>query len=356
MRASWNALAFTSLLSLACFAVGSPASAQEWFTPEACLIKEARIDPDAYPPALEQQFRTQLADIPNPNGRLWRVVAADGATSHLWGSYHTPHPLLLDLPDTFRSILDEARVVALEFDYLPDSRADLQNSFQIDSMWLPWEAGREYRADITPEVLGWITQRMTDLDWDPTYLPDMTDAGLFQLLIGDPCGDYLVSVLLGQDFYIAQEALLAGAEVTGLQRPEDLANQLNHPSRAANARALIKLYAAGLGPEGADPTLRSTAYALYLQGRLGELDLWSSDWLKGFYGPEEAARIEGLAEDYILTERNGFFAAAARPLLDQGGAVLVVGASHLPGELGMVELLRDAGYQVERVPLPGEPP
>jgi uncharacterized protein len=276
--------------------------------------------------------------------------------SHLWGTYHTPDPLLLDLPQTFRSVLADARVVALEFDPIPESRDELNAAFDIATLWSPWPTVTDPRDDISPKVLDWILQRMTDLDWDPTYLPQMTDAGLFSLLLYDPCGDYLSGVLPGQDAYIAQVAYLAGAEVTGLQKPQDLALQLTDASRAANARALIQLYGAYLGPDGADPAIRSTAYALYLQGRLGELDLWSSDLLTRVYAPDEAARIERLALDYVLVERNGFFVTAARPLLDQGGAVLAVGASHLPGDLGMVEMLRDAGYQVERVPLPDEPP
>lgn len=345
-----------ALLAVTLLAAPGPAAAQDWFTAEACRISAARIDAVAYPPDLQADFQAFAPDIPNPNGRLWRITSASGAVSHLWGTFHTPDPLLLDLPDTLRSILADARVVALEFDPIPESRDDLNKSFDMATFWKPWGAVPDPRDDIAPQVLGWIEARMKAIDWDVTYLPQMTDSGLFSLLIGDPCGDYLFGVLPGQDTYIAQEAFLAGAEVTGLQKPQDLALQLTDPARAVNARALIQLYGAGLGPDGADPAIRSTAYALYLQGRLAELDLWGSDLLTRVYPPDEAARIEGLALDYILVERNGFFVTAARPLLDQGGAVLAVGASHLPGELGMVEMLRDAGYAVERVWVFGEVP
>jgi uncharacterized protein len=345
-----------ALLALFPLLAAEPAATQDWFTAEACRVAAARIDPQAYPPDLQADYQAGVADIPNPNGRLWRITAPEGTVSHLWGTYHTPDPLLLDLPDTFRSVLADARVVALEFDFLPESREELNIAFDTATFWMPPTSVPDTRADIAPQVLGWIEQRIIDIDWEPAYLPQMTDAGLFSLLLYDPCGDYLARVLPGQDNYIAQEAFLAGAEVTGLQKPQDLAQQLSDPSRAANARALIQLYGAYLGPDAADPAIRSTAYALYLQGRLAELDLWSSDLLTRVYPPEEAERIERLALDYVLVERNGFFVTAARPLLDQGGAVIAVGASHLPGELGMVEMLRDAGYAVERVWLLGEDP
>jgi uncharacterized protein len=356
LRVGQRISAGRAFLALASLSIAGPAAAQDWFTRDACTIAMARIDPSAYPPGLQDDYRKALAAIPNPYGRLWRIMAPGGGVSHLWGTYHTPHPLLLDLPDAFRAVLKEARVVALEFDPLPESRAELNSAFDTATLWNPWSSVPQARDDIDPRVMGWILQRMTDIDWDASYLSQMTDAGLFSLILFDPCGDYLSGVLPGQDLYIAQEAYLAGAEVTGLQQPQDLALQLTDPSRAANARALIQLYGAALGPDGADPAIRSTAYALYLQGRLGELDLWSSDLLERVYLPDEAERIESLAKDYVLVERNGFFVSAARPLLDQGGAVLAVGAGHLPGELGMVEMLRDAGYLVERVPLPDEPP
>ena len=41
---------------------------------------------------------------------------------------------------------------------------------------------------------------------------------------------------------------------------------------------------------------------------------------------------------------------AALPLLADGGAFIAVGALHLPGAIGLVELLRGAGFTVT----PGE--
>jgi uncharacterized protein len=335
---------------------GGPVSAQDWFTAEACRVDRAEIDPAAYPPELEARLKGAVAKVPNANGRLWRIVAPGGGVSHLWGTFHTPHPVLLDLPKVFRTILKAARVVALEFDPIPDTRGDAREAYDVNTVWIPYTEPLDYREDLSPEVMGWIAARLQEMDWAAVNMPQMTDAGLFSLLLYDPCSDFLNSVLPGQDYYIAQQAYLAGVEVTGLQEPEDLAIQLTDPRRKANARALVALYGAFLGPESADPGGRATLYALYLQGRLGELSLWSSDWVAQVYGAEEGRRIERLADDYILVERNIFFVQSARPLLDGGGAVIAVGAGHLPGPLGMVEMLREAGYTVERVFLPGELP
>ncbi len=352
MRAGLTGMAMVALLA---GPVAGPGAAQDWFTPGACTVARVQIDPVAYPPALEARMRAAAAGVPNPVGRLWRITAPGGQVSHLWGTMHSPDPAILDLPQALREVIEAARVVAIEFDPIPDSRDEARAAYASDWMWRPLGNAPDFREDLPPQVMDWIGLRLADIGWSPTNLPQMTDAGVLSLLLWDPCSDYLAGVLPGQDYHIAGLGLLAGAEVTGLQEPEDLGRQLTDPGRAANARAAVALYGAYLGPESADPGGRATGQALYLQGRLAELDAWGSDWLAGLLGPVEAERIERLAEDYLLVERNGFFFAAARPLLEAGGAVIAVGASHLPGELGMVEMLRDAGYGVERVVLPGEP-
>ncbi len=59
---------------------------------------------------------------------------------------------------------------------------------------------------------------------------------------------------------------------------------------------------------------------------------------------------EGYAEfeETMVTSRNRGMAENAEPFLQQGGAFIAVGALHLPGEKGLVELLRRAGYRVTR--------
>jgi uncharacterized protein YbaP (TraB family) len=54
-------------------------------------------------------------------------------------------------------------------------------------------------------------------------------------------------------------------------------------------------------------------------------------------------------QEKLLVERNEKMQAVAEPLLDKGGVFIAVGALHLPGDKGLVTLLRDAGYTVSPI-------
>jgi uncharacterized protein YbaP (TraB family) len=51
----------------------------------------------------------------------------------------------------------------------------------------------------------------------------------------------------------------------------------------------------------------------------------------------------------LIYERNEKMHTVAEPLLDKGGVFVAIGALHLPGDHGMVELLRQAGYTVTKI-------
>ena len=57
---------------------------------------------------------------------------------------------------------------------------------------------------------------------------------------------------------------------------------------------------------------------------------------------------------YLIDHRNQRFMARLQDELPRGGVFVAVGAGHIPGENGLVEMLRGNGYAVTRIALPGE--
>jgi uncharacterized protein YbaP (TraB family) len=51
----------------------------------------------------------------------------------------------------------------------------------------------------------------------------------------------------------------------------------------------------------------------------------------------------------MLLERNQAWLPPLQRYLDEGNAVVVVGAAHLPGEAGLLNLLQESGYRVKPI-------
>lgn len=71
----------------------------------------------------------------------------------------------------------------------------------------------------------------------------------------------------------------------------------------------------------------------------------------GYADPADAATFYRL----MVEERNRAWMAPLRRYLDEGNAVVLVGAGHLPGSVGLVRLLQQAGYRVEPTTLSSDP-
>lgn len=85
-----------------------------------------------------------------------------------------------------------------------------------------------------------------------------------------------------------------------------------------------------------------TAITLYLQGDVGMI----APALRKIV-PEDLSDADyALFQKVILTDRNHLMVDRATPLLEKGGVFLAIGALHLPGKEGVVELLRQKGYRL----------
>ncbi|KMW60169.1 hypothetical protein AIOL_000322 [Candidatus Rhodobacter oscarellae] len=343
---------FLFALSLALLA--QSASAQFWATAEACAVTEPKLEPaDFLDPSFET-LQARGAAMSNGQGRLWRITAPDGATSHLWGTYHSSDRFILDLPDKLIELITNARVVAIEIDPIHKSRRGFEHSREYSrNGWMRAPVRGFTFPELHGEITEWIRSRTASLGWGrgaPDYL---SLGGLASLLFSDPCDDFAAGSLPIQDNYILMLGQIAGAQVVGLEAPGDFLRHLNKQQNEALAYDMIELHASYLDPKGFG-TGRAAHFAAYLQGRIGLIMAWDEAHARGFFGDNRGAEIIAQFNGYVLAERNESFMRIAAPLVEQGGALIAVGAAHLPGDTGMVALLRKAGHIVERVPVPGE--
>lgn len=342
------------LLALAMLAPAT-VQAQAWATREVCEVTLAKIDPQVLPDELLASLRADAANMPNPRGRFWRIQSPDGAVSHLWGTMHSSDPLILSLPVIVQKRISGARAVALEFDFTIPTR-DAINLRNEESPFRQFPDIYDFDdSGLNPIVIDWIRTRLQGLGWTRTAPEDLTMAEFSKLLFSNPCEDFAANAVPNQDLYIQTLAQIAGAKTLGLSAEVSFTEFLNDPKNEPTALSILAVYGAYQKPQ-TDSANRSTEFSLYLQGETALARAWDRQYLSEIYGQQLANFYLGQADAYLLNQRNRTFLQTALPELQQGGVFMAIGSFHLPGEQGMIELLRQAGYSVSRIPLPGETP
>lgn len=343
---------------MAAMALAPAAWAQDWATAEVCRVDEARIDMRVFAPSDLAALEAAAADIENRRGRFWRVVSPDGAVSHLWGTYHSSDPLILDLPDQVRAAIDDARAVAVEIDFVMATRQAVRDAqytparFREASDPFALLPGDSPLSGLPVEMKFWVLDRAIELGWTEDAELILSPAGMAEMLLADPCEDFSAGVLPIQDDYVQLLGRLAGAEIIGLEQPEDFLDDLNAPKAKDTVEAIISVYATYLKPMTSNSE-RATSFAIYREGRLGLLAAWDKAFITQVLGDRGPEALR-LTDEYLLAFRNERFMGRLADELPKGGVFIAVGAGHLPGPSGLVTLLREAGHDVTRVVLPGE--
>ncbi|MDU8927920.1 TraB/GumN family protein [Alisedimentitalea sp. MJ-SS2] len=338
---------------------GLSAQAQSWVTPAVCEVDTPRIDAHVLSAERLDALRSEAAKIPNAVGNFWRITAPDGAVSHVWGTMHSSDRHVLTLPDIVIDEITRARLLAIEADYTAESRAELARLNDPEG-WF-----REYngRDPVSYESLGIpaaiteaLNARLEAASWGRDAQDLLTFGGLLEAVWADPCEDFANGVLPIQDARIQMLAHIAGVPTKGLEPPDRFLRRVNHPDATELARALLMMTGSYLEETNA-ATLqadRSTFFALYLAGEHALLERWDRAEIIARFGSEGGQRIYNTSMDYLLSERNHDFLAAIRDDLHQGGVFMAIGASHLSGRNGIVELMRRDGFEVTRIKLERE--
>ena len=144
---------------------------------------------------------------------------------------------------------------------------------------------------------------------------------------------------------LAKGALEQGKALKGL---ETLKEQLSILSGLPlDVQAVLLADTAALGSMLDDMTRTMTD--LYLDGNVA---MFMPLFKAMAVSPDVSEDITGAYarfEQDLIDTRNHKMAERVQPMLDEGNAFVAVGALHLPGEEGLVELLRNAGYTVTAV-------
>ncbi len=261
---------------------------------------------------------------------MWRVERG-GTTVYLLGSIHAMKEESYPLPPIIEQAFAESEVVVFEVDSDEMTAAAFQ---LLLAGTLP--GGQTLESLVGPATWAEFSDRMREAGFDPKMCASMKPwmAALTLTAFEMTSAGYLPSA--GIDAYFSDRADDAGKERMAL---ETVAFQ-------------VGLFA----DLTAEQSLAFLTYTLVdLETLVPELDRLSAYWRDGDVAPIEKYLLDGFEEfpdlfGKLVTNRNrAWLASIEERLAGDSDAMVVVGAMHMVGEEGLVQLLRKRGHTVEQV-------
>jgi uncharacterized protein YbaP (TraB family) len=272
-------------------------------------------------------------------GLLWEISGNDiKKTSYLYGTMHVSDKLVFNLPDSFFIAIKKVDAVALELNmntwiddimlmqeaeaknnytpYFNNNTGFYTNAFSLDA---PTEKDLksiiQFRPTISERLMYRNTKKNSDYQED-TYL----DAFIFQ------AGTKLNKIVLGLENFkqteeLSKLATKAEKEFAGDEKTKEEKEQK-------------QLWLNEIKGEKGIYELMDDSY------RRGDLDLLDS--LNKLINSEDFLR-------YMLCERNRIMANKMDSIMKKMPLFTGVGASHLPGDSGVINMLRNMGYKVRPI-------
>ena len=268
------------------------------------------------------------ADTANSHGLLWEVSRPGVAASHLFGTIHSEDPEVLQLASPVQAAFDDAHSVVLEV-LLDDAAMQYSSGAMLllDGRTLEGIVGAELfnraaRATLSRGIPELVLQRMKPWAVAVSLSVPVPETG--QVL----------------DLALYQAALQAGKPVQGL---ETIREQLDVFDTLPDSGQVLLLQDALENLPGIDAQHEELLQA-YKRRDLEALMVLSDASLETGDG-----QLASNLQHRLIRDRNRLMAERMQPYLGQGRAFIAVGALHLPGADGLLQLLQQRGYTVRLV-------
>jgi uncharacterized protein len=301
----------------------------------------ARSDAVAY-----EAVRARAAATPNGQGRFWRIERSGTPASYLFGTFHTDQAVDTVPPPVWQA-LGRARIAIFELSAA--ERAAMQARLASDRAFAFDDAAPPLSRRLDAARLAVLRRALAARGIPLDHAERMQPWMLFSMLALPAC--HLRSMATGAsalDAVLAESATAAGIPQAGLETYEEALAAFR---RIPTDRLLSMLVDTSAQLDREEDIFR-TNLDLYRAGRIAEIDAFSR-WLSTGPGSEPgAAAIYDEVMDELLGARNRAWMAPLEDQLARGGVFAAVGALHLPGEGGLIELLRARGWRVTRLPGP----
>lgn len=261
-------------------------------------------------------------------GRLWQVSGPGIEPSYLFGTMHSEDPAVTRLPDEVQRVFGQADRLVLEM--VMDEAAMLA----IAQAGL-FETNRDLKDVLPVQLYRRTVEAMTNYGVPESVLRRHKPWMVFStLMLPTPrTGLFL-------DMKLYQQASGRKIPVSGLETAaEQIAvfEQMSMPDQVAILKDTLDHL------DTLDEYF-ARMRRIYLSGDLDALARFSDSMMEDI-----DPGLVGRFNQRFITTRNHRMTERMKQYLEQGNAFIAIGALHLPGEEGVLNLLQEAGYRVRSV-------
>ena len=277
--------------------------------------------------------KDKKAKSSSQNTLLWRISGKDLVKpSYLFGTMHMICADDIILSDSLVNAIEGAEDVYLELDMdniMEMMGAMAKMKMRNDTTLSDLLTKQEYE-----KVKTFFSEKGSMLPFSllETYKPFLAASLIMEQQSGASCNS-----VISMEQLIMKEAKSKGKKIRGMESMEYQMSIFDSIPYKFQADQLVKMINDGTKDgDASDMQLITDAY------RTQQLDKMEELMKKEDMGIGNFTEI-------LLYKRNLEWAQKLQALMAQKALVIAVGAGHLPGEKGVINLLRKAGYKVEPV-------
>lgn len=332
-----NVLFFLSFVAMTMLAMGQAQAAAADCKGSDLLAALQKSDP-----ALFEKIKAEASETPNGEGLLWKIEKAGQTPSFLFGTMHMADPRVTTLPPAAQKAFDASGTVVIETTEILDPSKMMAAMVKEPELTM-FTDSTTLTSLLSPEDAAIVDKALAARGIPPASVAKMKPWMLSAMVTLPACE--IARKAGGEpvlDIKLAQDAKAAGKQIDGLETIADQLRAMASLPMDLHVKGLVDTLKLG---DRMDDVVE-TMIVLYQRGDTGMFwPLFRAVLPSGAEGDDGYAAFD----EAMVKARNRTMAERATPILTGGNAFIAVGAMHLPGADGLVELLRKDGYTVTAI-------
>ncbi len=302
------------------------------------LVDMQKTDPAAYAAIVAEAEKT-----PNGRGTLWKIEKEGKQPSWLLGTMHLADPRVVAMPKGAKEAFANAQTVIVESDEITDEKKATGSLLAKPELTMFLD-GKSITDMLSKEDVAKLERGLKERGIPLNAVMKMKPWILSSFVALPACE--LARKAKGAEFLdmkLANDALKQGKHLVGLETVAEQLTAMSELPMTFHVQSLIEML--DMGDKMED--LMATMIDLYLKGEIATI----TPMMKSIDPTKDKNSDDGYAafEQRLITDRNHVMADRADHYLDEGGVFMAVGALHLPGNEGVIELLRKKGFTLSLV-------